>query len=95
MTSGDTSFLTAGQEILLVNASVHSGVHTIDAVTSLTTFTYSSILTATVTAATLIGDTVQVGVTLSDEQMRNLTFATSEIALHGIVLNMSPGPQLA
>jgi hypothetical protein len=43
----------------------------------------------------LIGDTVQVGVTLSDEQMRNLTFATSEIALHGIVLNMSPGPQLA
>lgn len=43
----------------------------------------------------LIGDSVQIGITLSDTQMRNLTYATSEIALHGIQLNIQPGPLLA
>ena len=43
----------------------------------------------------LIGDSVQIGITLSDAQMRNLDFATSEITLHGIVLTMERGPQLA
>lgn len=43
----------------------------------------------------LIGDTVQVGITLSDSQMRNLDLATAEIALHAVVLNVSPGPLLA
>lgn len=43
----------------------------------------------------LIGDSVQIGITLSDEQMRNFTFATSEITLHGIHLEVSPGPLLA
>jgi len=43
----------------------------------------------------LIGDTVQVGLTLSDLQMRNLEYATSEIALHGMQLNVAEGPLLA
>lgn len=43
----------------------------------------------------LIGDTVQVGLTLSDVQMRNLDLATTEIALHAIHLSVSRGPILA
>lgn len=43
----------------------------------------------------LIGDTVQVGITLSDAQMKNLTYATSEIGLHAIVMTLHPGPALA
>ena len=40
----------------------------------------------------LQGDSVQIGITLSDLQMRDLTLATSEIALHGIQLTIYPGP---
>lgn len=43
----------------------------------------------------LIGDSVQIGITLSDSQMRNLTYATSEISLHGMHLTVDRGPQLA
>ena len=43
----------------------------------------------------LIGDTFQIGVTLSEEQMKNYQYATSDIALHAIVLTSQPGPQLA
>lgn len=43
----------------------------------------------------LIGDTVQLGITLSDAQMRDLTISTSEIALHAIDLTVYPGPILA
>lgn len=43
----------------------------------------------------LIGDSVQIGITLSDAQMRNLTYATSEITLHGIHLTVDKGPHLA
>lgn len=43
----------------------------------------------------LIGDTFQIGITLSNAQMRNLTFATSEIALHAIHFVVQPGPHLA
>jgi hypothetical protein len=43
----------------------------------------------------LIGDSVQVGITLSDEQMRNLTYATSEITLHGMHLTVDKGPHLS
>jgi len=43
----------------------------------------------------LIGDSVQVGITLSDAQMRNLTYATSEITLHGMHLTVDRGPHLA
>jgi hypothetical protein len=42
----------------------------------------------------LIGDTVQIGITLNDIQMRNYVVATSEIALQGIILETTPGPQL-
>lgn len=43
----------------------------------------------------LIGDSFQLGFTLSDAQMRDFTLATSEISLHGIVLTTQPGPHLA
>lgn len=43
----------------------------------------------------LIGDTVQIGVTLSDEQMRDLTIATSEIILAGIDIDLYQGPSLS
>jgi hypothetical protein len=43
----------------------------------------------------LIGDSFQIGITLSDDQMRNLTYATSEITLHGMHLTVDRGPLLA
>lgn len=43
----------------------------------------------------LIGDSVQVTITLSDSQMRNLTFATDEIVLHGIQLTVDPSMMLS
>lgn len=42
----------------------------------------------------LIGDSVQLGITLSDDQMKDLNYATSEIVLHAIQLTVSPGPLL-
>lgn len=43
----------------------------------------------------LLGDSVQIGLTLSDAQMRNLTYATSEIVLQGMHLVFDKGPLLA
>lgn len=43
----------------------------------------------------LIGDSFQIGITLSDLQMRVLDFATSEITLHGMHLTCDKGPHLA
>jgi len=43
----------------------------------------------------MIGDSVQVGITLNDAQMRNLTYATSEITLHGIHLTVDRSSHLA
>lgn len=50
----------------------------------------------------LIGDTFQIGLTLSndspgqkDAQMRNLTYATSEITVHGMQFTVDKGPLLA
>jgi hypothetical protein len=43
----------------------------------------------------LQGDTFQIGITLSDAQMRNLEYATSEIALHGMQFTVYPGPFLS
>jgi hypothetical protein len=43
----------------------------------------------------LIGDSIQLGLTLSDAQMRNLSYATDEIVLHGIQLTTERGPLLA
>jgi len=42
----------------------------------------------------LLGYTFQVGITLSDAQMRNLDYATSEISLHAMQFTMAPGPDL-
>jgi hypothetical protein len=43
----------------------------------------------------LIGDTFQVGITLNDAQMRNLTYAISEIAIHAMQFDIDRGPSLA
>lgn len=43
----------------------------------------------------LIGDTFQVGLTLSEEQMKNLTHATAEITCHGMQFVVERGPLLA
>jgi len=40
------------------------------------------------------GDTVQMGFTLSDEQMFDGTINTQEIIIHAIVLDLYPGPTL-
>lgn len=40
----------------------------------------------------LQGDTVQIGITLNDSQMRNYDLATSEIVLQGIQLTVDRGP---
>jgi hypothetical protein len=44
----------------------------------------------------LIGDSVQLGFTLNDEQMRDDTLETqfSEVVLHAIVMDLYPGPIL-
>lgn len=46
-------------------------------------------------STSLQGESVQIGITLNDTQMRNLTYATSEIALQGIQLTVYKGPLLA
>jgi hypothetical protein len=47
-------------------------------------------------STSLIGDTIQLGFTLSDEQMRDDTLQTqfSEVVLHAIVMDLFPGPIL-
>lgn len=42
----------------------------------------------------LIGDTFQIGITLSDAQMLQFNLATGEIELHGMNFTVSPGPLL-
>lgn len=43
----------------------------------------------------LIGDTVQIGITLSDDQMKDYELATSEVALHAFMIEVSPSQHLA
>ncbi len=43
----------------------------------------------------LTGDTFQIGITLSDAQMRDTYLSTAEIALHGMHLTVDKGPLLA
>ena len=43
----------------------------------------------------LIGDAVQLGFTLSRDQMLNYTYATAEITLHSIVLDVAPAGMLS
>lgn len=42
----------------------------------------------------MIGDTFQIGLTLSEDQMKNLEYAQSEIVLQAMHFSISPGPQL-
>ena len=42
----------------------------------------------------LIGDTFQIGITLSDDQMLDFDIATDEIELHAMNFTVSPGPLL-
>ena len=46
-------------------------------------------------STSMIGDTVQIGISLSDAQMYDLTISESEMTLHAIVIDLSPGPTLA
>jgi len=46
-------------------------------------------------STSLQGESVQIGITLSDAQMRNITYATSEVTLHGMHLTVERGPPLA
>lgn len=41
-----------------------------------------------------IGDTVQVGLTLSSDQMRDISIASSEVVLYSIAIDLYPGPIL-
>jgi hypothetical protein len=45
----------------------------------------------------LIGDTVQIGITMNDAQMRDITFSNqfAEIELHSILLDVSPSQVLS
>ncbi len=45
----------------------------------------------------LIGDTVQIGFTMSDAQMRDTSFLNqfAEIELHGFILDVNPSQLLA
>jgi hypothetical protein len=43
----------------------------------------------------LIGDTFQIGLTLSDAQMRNFVIATDEITIHGMQFTIEPSSLLS
>jgi len=43
----------------------------------------------------LIGDTVQLGITLSDDQMKNIDVVMDEIELHSVIIDLSPAGLLA
>jgi len=59
MTSGDTTYLTSGQKILLNDAGLFTGVQTVEDVISTTELTFLSSIDATILAATLVGETIQ------------------------------------
>lgn len=46
-------------------------------------------------SSSFIGDTVQIGITLNDVQMRNNDINSSEIILHSMIFDLYPGPILA
>lgn len=58
--SGDTSYLAAGQQVVLLQAGVYTGIHTIDSIESLTEFTFTTDETVSVTGATLVGETMEI-----------------------------------
>ena len=60
LASGDTSYLSGGQKIILVSAGLYSGIQTISDILSVTQFTFNSIHTGSVSLATLSGKTVEI-----------------------------------
>lgn len=60
LTSGDTSFLSFGQKVLLFQAGVYTGVVEITSIPSASTFTFDTTETGTVSGATLAGNTAQI-----------------------------------
>jgi hypothetical protein len=60
MTSGDTSFLTSGQKILLLNAGKYTGTQTIESVDSSTQLSFLSSETVSVSGSTLAGETAEI-----------------------------------
>lgn len=46
-------------------------------------------------SSSLTGDTIQLGITLSDTQMRNYDYATAEITMHAMHLKVHSGPEVA
>lgn len=63
--SGDTSYLVESRQILLLNAGVYTGVHTVSSVSSTTTFEFETEETGSVSGATLAGETMQIDETLT------------------------------
>lgn len=67
MTSGDTAFLTKGNQVLIIQAGTQSGIHTIDDILSSTEFTYTTSVTDSATGATLVGHTAEIDESLDWE----------------------------
>lgn len=67
LTSGNTTYLTGGMRILLLNAGVYTGIQTIESIIDTTDFTFSSDETDSVTGATLAGETAEVDENLTWE----------------------------
>jgi hypothetical protein len=65
MLAGDTTFLSPGQQILLVGAGDYSGVQAISGILSLTQFTLNTTYTSSVLLATLSGKTIELDEELS------------------------------
>lgn len=63
--SGSTTSLSVGMNILLLGAGVYTGVQTITAIPSLTTFQFSTSLSTSVSGATLVHNTVHIDESLS------------------------------
>lgn len=60
MTTGDTTYLAAGKQILLLNAGSFTGVQTVQDILTTTTFTFASEETDSITAGLIAGETAQV-----------------------------------
>lgn len=78
--SGDTTYLTEGRNILLTQAGVHTGVHTVLEILSTTEFSWETEETDSVSDALLLGTTIQVDEELlyKDTQGDQVGFAVEE-----------------
>jgi hypothetical protein len=73
--SGDTSYLTSGMKVLITNAGEYSGEKVINSIISATEFTFDSTETASVTGATLVGETIEIDESLSWSDSSSDAFA--------------------